>query len=110
MTRAGITRFAIGHVLTSAGCFLLICALASCKKESGVHCPYVELEQRSSSLDLSPVADIPQIMDTLKKYKELRPIWMFVNYNLNGFNATVRCNVYSEGLIIFNQPYTLWYP
>jgi hypothetical protein len=112
MPFSGTDRFAMRQEWSSTGSWvlLLFVLLTSCKKESGIHCPYVELDQRSPSVDLSPVTNIPEIMDTLKKYSEMKPTAVYSNYNVDGFNATVRANVYSDGLIIFNHGYTLWYP
>jgi hypothetical protein len=90
---------------------IILITIAGCKKEGGKYCPVLTSSNTDHLVDLSPVRDIPQIMDTLTKYPQLQV------YRINagkGFDpgsywANVSCNVYYKGLPIFRSGYYMYY-
>jgi hypothetical protein len=85
----------------------------ACKKEGGKHCPVIIVPQvqGTHAADLSQVAFIPQIMDTLAKYPQLHAIKVNFGYGFDpgSYFANVHCNVYYRGLKVLSDYYTIYY-
>ena len=90
--------------------FLLAATIiAGCKKNAGKHCPLITESNTGNLVDLSPVKDIKEIMDTLAKYPELQVYsadfeWV---HDPGKYHAGVACNIYYKGILIVDQTYQL---
>ena len=87
--------------------FLMLGILAGCKKDAGKHCPIID-DGVTQWVDLSPVKNIKEIMDTLAKYPELqvyRAQLTWGVYDPTNYFASVSCNIYYKGVLIFNKSY-----
>lgn len=84
----------------------------ACKKEPAKYCPImITGEIQGEYADLAAVAHIPQIMDTLAKYPQLRPYRVKFGYGVASGSsyANVASNIYYKNLIIFNKDYYLFW-
>ena len=94
-----------------AAIVFLVLTLIACQKEGGKYCPLLTSTNTGPLVDLAPVRDIPQIMDTLKKYPQLQVFRLNAGkgYDPGSFWANVSCRVYYSGLQIFRTEYYFRY-
>jgi hypothetical protein len=79
--------------------FLLI---TSCKKDK-VCTSYTELTDDYHLLDISAVNSTPELIDTLTKYSKLQVYRVIDDEYILG----VHCNLFNQGLKVFNDGYSL---
>jgi hypothetical protein len=90
--------------------FVLIIFFVSCKKQSGKHCPPITITNTGHLVDLAPISSVKEIMDTLAKYPQLQAYSVYFDWTHDpgSYAASVRCNVYHKGLVIFDLYYYLF--
>lgn len=90
---------------------LFLTFVAACDTNKGKHCPAIgESGNTGHLVDLSPVAWIPAIMDTLAKYPETlqaNRVHFSWGYDPGSYSAIVVCNVYYKNLVVLNEAYVL---
>jgi hypothetical protein len=88
---------------------ILLIFLLACKKDAGIHCPPLEIVRAPHKVDLSPVAHLPEIMDTLAKYPQVHPKELQIaGYGL--YTVTLHCDLYYQNVRVNNHSFRLFYP
>jgi hypothetical protein len=93
-----IFKLVISVVLITAFVFL-----QSCKKGEQICNGNKEIKSTNHLVDISVLKTVPQMLDSLAKYKELQ-VDKIVN---DEYMTSVCCNYFSNGLIVFNASYAL---
>src|SRR3954468_19047349 len=87
--------------------FCVSLVISSCKKKPNEFCPEISDDHHENSVDLTPVTGVKQIMDTLAKYPELQVTYAEAAVFTHGSESRVSCNVYFNGVILFNTNYSI---
>ena len=90
-------------IKTSIVSILFLCLLASCKKDTQLRETYRELNDTAHFVDLSLLKDVPQFLDTLKKYPQLQ----LAEVMEDEYQIGMYCNVFYKGLKIFDDHYDI---
>lgn len=83
---------------------LFLCLLASCKKDTQIRETYLELNDTAHLVNLSLLKDVPQFLDTLKKYPQLQ----LAEVMEDEYMTAMYCNVFYKGLKIFDEQYDMF--
>ncbi len=83
---------------------LFLCLLASCKKDTQIRETYLELNDTAHLVNLSLLKDVPQFLDTLKKYPQLQ----LAEVMEDEYMTAMYCNFFYKGLKIFDEQYDMF--
>jgi len=75
----------------------------ACKKDVKICNSYTQLTDTKNLVDLAPINNIPEFLDTLHKYPNLQ----VAKINVDQYSTVMFCNVFYKGLKVFTDGYTL---
>jgi hypothetical protein len=78
--------------------------LASCRKDTQLCETYGELNDTAHLVDLALLKDVPQFLDTLKKYPQLQ----LTGVMEDEYMTAMYCNVFYKGLKLLNGHYEIF--
>ena len=84
--------------------FLFIIGLFSCKKDPKICDSYTELTDKNNLIDISPLNNVHQFLDTLKKYPNLQ----VYRVEADQYGYGMFCHCFYKGLKDFSYDYTLF--
>lgn len=82
---------------------IFMCLLASCRKDTLLRETYREFNDTAHLVDLALLKDVPQFLDTLKKYPQLQ----LAEVMEDEYQTGMYCNVFYKGLKIFDNHYDI---
>ncbi len=82
----------------------ILLILFSCKKDAKICDSYTELIETNHLVDISPINEAPELIDTLNKYPQLQ-VYKVIN---DQYITGMHCRVFYKGLIVFTDYYTLF--
>ncbi len=92
-------------ILLTGITFLLI----ACKKPKEHQCPLITDMKTSHLVDLTPIKDVKELMDTLVKYPQLQAYKFHEDWTAFGHFIILHCNVFYNGLRIFTSNYSVYF-
>ncbi len=84
--------------------FIIVFTISqSCRKDDQVCYDYIELKDTNHLTDISFLKTVPEMLDTLDKYPQLK-VASILN---DEYQTAMFCNYFYKGLICFNASYSL---